>query len=133
MEARHFDQLAVTAATGRSRRGMLRLLGLGAATLGMARFGTEEAAARDDSRCRNKQTRSNAQCAAFACATGCVCTRTVSGSRACLDNFAAPEFCPAVDECDRNKDCPSGYACAKVGGCCPEHPRRNYCLFKCPA
>ena len=131
MDGRQFDQFVVAAANGGSRRGLLRLLGLGAAGIGMTWLGTEDVAARDDPRCRNQQTRSNSQCDAFACAAGCRCTKTVSGKRACLDDFAAPDFCPARDECDRNKHCPQGYACAKVGGCCPEHPRRNLCLTRC--
>jgi hypothetical protein len=132
MEARHFDQLAIAAAAGRSRRTVLRLLGVGAA-LGMVPFGSEDAAARDDPRCRGKATRSNGRCNAFSCEPGCICTRTATGQRACLDNFAAPDSCPTQDECDSNADCPRGYACAEVGGCCPEHPRRNYCLERCRA
>jgi hypothetical protein len=133
MDARHVDWLAVIAAAGRSRRSALRLLGLSAAALGMARVGTEVAAAKDDRRCGGKKTRNNTRCLAFACAPGCVCTLTVAGERKCLDNFAAPEFCPTQDECDSDADCPQGTACAKVGGCCPERPGRNYCLEKCPA
>src|SRR5215217_8345967 len=122
MDARHFDQLAVAAAGGRSRRTLLRLLGLSAAALAMTRLGTQEAAARDDPRCDGKRTRNNTQCRAFACKAGCVCTVTVSGERKCLDDFAAPDFCPTRDECDSNADCPRGTACARVGGCCPDHP-----------
>ena len=132
MDARRFDQLAVAAATGRSRRIALRLLVLGAAALGMARLGTEEASARNDPRCSGQLVRSNTQCPAFACKAGCVCTLTVSGARKCLDDFA-PTSCPARDQCDSNRDCRRGYACARVGGCCPDHPRRNYCLQKCSA
>jgi hypothetical protein len=132
MDARHFDQLAVSAATARSRRNMLRLLVLGTAALGMARRGTEVAAARNDPRCSGKQIRNNTQCLADTCKAGCVCTLTVSGKRRCLDDFA-PTSCPVRDQCDSNKDCRRGYACAKVGGCCPDHRRYNYCLEKCPA
>ena len=131
MDARHFDQLAVAAATGRSRQTVLRLLSLGGAALGMARLASEDAAARDDPRCSGKKTRSNVQCAAFLCAPGCRCTKTISGASACLDDFFAPDFCPAQDECDSNADCPKGSACAKVGGCCPDHPGRNLCLTRC--
>lgn len=133
MDARHFDQLAVAAATGRSRRTALRLLIVGAAAFGMARRGTEEAAAaKNDPRCSGQQVRSNSQCSAFACKAGCVCTLTVSGTRKCLDDFD-PTFCPTRDKCDSNSDCRRGYACAKVGGCCPDHRRYNYCLEKCSA
>ncbi len=132
MDARHFDQLAVTAATGRSRRTALRLLVLGAAAFGMARRGTEEAAAKNDPRCSGKATRSNIRCSAYTCKPGCRCTLTVSGARKCLDDFH-PTSCPTRDECDSNADCPRGSLCARVGGCCPDHPGRNYCLEKCPA
>jgi hypothetical protein len=132
VDPRYFDQLTVVAASRRSRRTALRVLVLGAAGLGLARRGTEDAAAKGDPRCSGQLTRSNTQCPAFACAAGCVCTLTVSGTRMCLDDFA-PTSCPARDQCDSNSDCWRGYACARVGGCCPDHPRRSYCLAKCPA
>jgi hypothetical protein len=130
MDADLFDRIAVAAASGASRRRLVRLLGAGSAAAALPWLGAREVAAADDERCVGQQTRNNRRCDAFSCAAGCVCTLTVSGNRDCLDDVPIPLSCPERDECDRNKDCPRGFACAKIGGCCGK-PRRNVCLRKC--
>jgi hypothetical protein len=59
----------------------------------------------------------------------CLCARTVSGRKRCLDFTEA--VCPERDECDRNRDCPGDAVCIQVAGCCGS--RKNLCVPPCPS
>jgi hypothetical protein len=133
-----FDEMSrALAAEMPSRRRALRLLTGG--TLG-ALFGwgvgVDEVGAvevmRTDKSCADKPAISNRRCPRFhKCRDSnfCTCARTVGGDKKCIDLRSA--HCPTVDECDGNRDCPSGAVCVKVGACCGNE-RRNACFRQCP-
>lgn len=121
-----------------SRRQALRLLAGGAlATLFGWSVGAEEAGAveieRTDRSCAGDPVISNRRCPRRISRCGgrrfCTCARAVGGDKKCVDLRSA--HCPTVDECDGNRDCPSGAVCVKVGGCC-RNRRRNACWRQCP-
>lgn len=128
MDGSRLDRLAAALARP-SRRVLAGKLVAFAALLAGTDARWAEAA--DDGRCVGRRARSNRRCGGAACFPGCVCTRTAAGELDCLDDFARTS-CPATDECDDDGGCPPGSACAQVGGCCPDHPRFNACLERCP-
>ena len=131
-----FDELTRTLTFGPpSRRQALRLLAGGALAAVFGWGGSVEAATieanRTDASCAGKPAISNTVCPRFrSCRRDfCACARTVGGDKKCVDlRFA---HCPNVDECDGDRDCPSGAVCVKVGGCCG-NTRRNACFRQCP-
>ena len=133
MDGDRFDTWTRTMAARASRRLVLRAL-VGGALGGVAALlgtGPKGVAAASDPQCPADQPFiSNQSCSALSCGNcgAGTCSQAVNGSRKCLDrsNFA----CPTRDECDRNRDCPEGQVCAKVGACCGRS-RRNVCLPKC--
>jgi hypothetical protein len=87
---------------------------------------------RTDQSCVGKAAISNTICPRFRQCRGrafCTCARTVGGDKKCIDLGSA--HCPNVDECDGDRDCPSGAVCVKVGACC-DNVRRNACWRQCP-
>jgi len=120
-----------------SRRQALRLLAGGTlvAVFGLG-VGARQAAAievrRTDQSCAGKPAISNRVCPRFRKCRGkafCTCARTVGGDKKCIDLRSA--HCPTVDECDGDRDCPSGAVCVKTGACC-RNTRRNACFRQCP-
>lgn len=81
--------------------------------------------------CAGRSAISNRRCPLSYCggSTNCVCAKTVGGAKRCVNPRNVP--CPTTDECDSSRDCANGELCIEVGGCCPEHPRRNACVPKC--
>jgi hypothetical protein len=120
-----------------SRRRALELLAGGAlAALFGWGIGFKEAeaveASRTEKSCADKRAISNKTCPRPRKCGGrfnCTCARTVGGDKKCIDLRSA--HCPTVDECDGNRDCPSGAVCVKVGACCGNE-RRNACFRQCP-
>jgi hypothetical protein len=84
----------------------------------------------DEGPCEGVPPISNRQCPEAPCGRcpDCLCARTVSGRKRCLDFSDA--FCPETDECDRNRDCPGEEVCVRVGGCCGSP--NNLCVPPCP-
>ena len=133
-----FDELTKTLTVGPpSRRQALRLLAGGAlATVFGWGVGVEGASAaieaeRTDRSCADKAAISNTRCPRFRhCRRDfCACARTVGGDKKCVDLRSG--HCPTIDECDGDRDCPSGAVCVKVGACCG-NTRRNACFRQCP-
>ena len=133
-----FDELAQTFTFAPpSRRQALGLLAGGAlAALFGWGVGVDEAGAvgvrRTDQTCAGKPAISNKVCPRFRKCRGeffCTCARTVGGDKKCIDLRSA--HCPTVDECDGDRDCPSGAVCVKTGACCG-NDRRNSCFRQCP-
>ena len=132
-----FDELTRTLTFGPpSRRQALRLLAGGALAAvfgwgaGAGEAGAVEAT-RTDQSCVGEPAISNTVCPRFrSCRRRfCSCARTVGGDKKCVDLRSA--HCPTVDECDGDRDCPSGAVCVKVGACCG-NTRRNACFRQCP-
>ena len=133
-----FDEMTQTLTFGPpSRRQALRLLAGGtlAALFGWG-VGVDAAGAvevrRTDQSCVGKPAISNTVCPRFRKCRGkffCTCARTVGGDKKCIDLRSA--HCPTVDECDGDRDCPSGAVCVKTGACCG-NDRRNACFRQCP-
>jgi hypothetical protein len=132
-----FDEFTQTFTFGPpSRRQALRLLAGGAlaAVFGPA-VALEEAGAvevmRTDKSCAGTPAISNTVCPRpRACRRRfCACARNVGGDKKCIDLRTA--HCPTVDECDGDRDCPSGAVCVKVGACCG-NKRRQACFRQCP-
>lgn len=118
-----------------SRRQALRLLA-GGALATVFGWGAGEAGAvetrRTDGSCAGKRAISNTVCPRrlITCRRNfCTCARTVGGDKKCVDLRSA--HCPTIDECDGDRDCPSGAVCVKVGACCG-NKRRNACWRQCP-
>ena len=131
------DEVARGLASGTISRGEAIKLG-GAALLGsmgvLSLFpGKAGAQVTVQGVCTNKPAINNTRCPIRRAGCGvcptCLCAKTVSGTKRCL-NFANAE-CPATDECDANRDCPGNEVCVQVAGCCG-HPRRNDCVPPCP-
>src|SRR5215217_2929404 len=82
--------------------------------------------------CEDLPPISNKMCPEAPCGKcpGCLCARTVSGRKRCLDFTGLG--CPATDECDRNRDCPGDEVCVRVGGCCGGSSQ-NLCVSPCPS
>jgi hypothetical protein len=83
-----------------------------------------------DPACQGEPAINNRRCPENRCEGDpeCACAETVSGDKRCVN--LADEQCPRRDQCDRNRDCPQGEICIKVGGCC-EGRRRNLCVRPC--
>jgi hypothetical protein len=81
--------------------------------------------------CEDRAAINNWRCPGSRCGKcpDCLCARTVSGRKRCLDFTEG--ICPATDECDRNRDCPIGEVCVQVAGCCGGL-RKNICVPPCP-
>ena len=144
MDGERFDRIAKSLAASASRRrlvgGLAALMAVGRGTLG-----PEDAGAQDvpglpdgsgpttqatDPRCKGEKAINNKICPGNRCTSkpGCFCNEDVRGNNRCANLNNAR--CPTRDECDRNRDCPEGEACFKVGGCCG-HRRLNGCAPLC--
>jgi hypothetical protein len=136
-EGHLFDEMTRALTVGPSRRQALRLMAGGAlAALFGWGVGVDEAeaveVARTDQSCVGKPAISNTVCPRFRRCRGknfCTCARTVGGDKKCIDLRSA--HCPTIDECDGDRDCPSGAVCVKTGACCGNEPR-NACFRQCP-
>ena len=144
-EGQLFDELSQGIASGAiSRRRALKLAG--AALLGsmglLALFprvagaqsivpDDEVGVAASDPGCQGEPAINNRRCPEENRCGGdpeCACAETVGGDKRCVN--LRIERCPRRDQCDRNRDCPQGEICIKVGGCCG-NPRRNLCVRPC--
>ena len=145
MDGQRFDRLAKALAAAVSRRGSLRVLAAGLASVGGAALGWRGAAAQrevplggrvgpadTDPTCERKAAISNDLCAINHCTPDpeCYCTKTVYNKKRCVRYNGQVLRCPLQDECDRNKDCRKGQVCVQVGGCC-RHPARHRCVALC--
>ncbi len=139
-----FDEVAKGIASGTiSRRRVLKLTGtalLGSGLLAMfpGVAGAQSIVPDDEVSveghrnpgCQGEAAINNRKCPNNRCGRGhsCFCAQTVSGEKRCVNLKNA--VCPNRDECDRDRDCPRGEVCIKVGGCCGR-PRRNDCRPLC--
>jgi len=131
------DEVAKGLAGGTiSRRRALKMTG--AALLGAALVPFSSAPAEAAGRCRNRPALSNRRCTEAAiCHSSatqlCVCARTVSGDKKCVDLtplISDPAGLCDADQCERSRDCAEGEFCVKIGECC-EVPERKVCARQC--
>ena len=125
------DEVAKGLAGGTiSRRRALKMAGaalLGAAVVPFSSASPAEA----QETCRNRPALSNRRCTAEAICHElplCACARTVRGNKRCID-LASRDFC-AAEPCERNRDCPEGEICVKLGACCGVE-ERQVCARRC--
>jgi hypothetical protein len=129
--AESLDEVAKGLAEGTISRGQAIKLS-GAALLGsIGLLSLFPGVAGAEGGCADQPAINNRRCAQSPCGNcpDCLCARTVSGRKRCLD-FSG-KWCPDTDECDRNRDCPGEEVCIQMAGCC-EGSRKNLCVPPCP-
>ena len=128
-----FDEAAKGLAGGTISRGRaLKLTGTALLAGGLLAIfpGVAGAQVSAQQTCAGRPAINNKKCPSTNCGgnQNCFCATTVSGQKRCVNLRNA--VCPTRDECDSNRDCPSGNVCLKVGGCCG-NPGRNDCRPLC--
>jgi hypothetical protein len=143
-EGQLFDELSQGLAAGAiSRRRALKIAGAAiVGSMGLLALFSRAAGAQNivpddvsvaasDPACQGEPAINNRRCPPNNRCGGdpqCQCAETVGGDKRCIN--LRDERCPRRDQCDRNRDCPQGEICIKVGGCCG-NPRRNLCVRPC--